>query len=188
MATLDGSILQMTHIGEQPIRRRCEEAVGDLEEAVSRGVDSSELVARIAAHARVLARADAAAVADPDGDGVSLQIVAASGEHAGRIRDRVVAITGAVSRQALRMVSSGDLRCEMAIVDDEFWLSCPGQPALGPVGFGPAVVIPMGSGRSAVGVLVVMNLRDRPRPDDDDLQVLRWFAAQAARVVRLQAA
>ncbi|WP_245645823.1 GAF domain-containing sensor histidine kinase [Pseudonocardia acaciae] len=156
-------------------RQRWLEAAGEVTAQLLGGGEPTDVLRLIASRARELTGADYTVIAlpeDPEAapSEVSELLVAVG---AGLDSDR---ITG--RRIPVAVSTSG------AVFTDQVPRNVPHlgfnlAEGLG-VGFGPALVLPLGAGESIAGVLLTIRDQDAPVFDEQDLQIVSSFADQAA--------
>lgn len=178
LAGAAGIAIDNARLYEQARRReRRLAAVGEVTAALLAGPDIEAALQVIAARARELVGADDALVGLPapdDGfDGpesvVALRVTIAVGDRATALLGGLVPVAGTTMGEVF-----GD-RVPRSV--DRL------RSALG-AQWGPALALPLGAGEEIRGVLMVVRRPGAPRFDAEDLQIVAWFADQAALALR----
>lgn len=180
LATAAGLAVQNARLYEQAKQRQAWlEAAADITTRLLGGASPAEVFPLIASRARELAGGRVAFLALPNSDG-TLRIQAAEGDVADQIKNRVIP---AQSMSALVIARGESAAVADARDDDRIW-----PEVLETAQAGPALFVPLGTGESAVGVLVVTNRRGTPPFTDEAVRLVESFAGQAAIALRLGAA
>ncbi|GIE92406.1 GAF domain-containing protein [Actinoplanes regularis] len=139
--------------------------------------ESSDTLASIAAHARLLLGADQAWISSPAEHG-KVRIRAADGCLAGPEVGAELPLTGTVTAQVL----AGD----QPILIDDLASRSPDGDFL--TGMAAVLAAPLVAGPTTIGVLVVAVSAGGPRFRPEDLEILREFAARAALLLEYERA
>jgi signal transduction histidine kinase len=158
---------------ETTLRQRWLEASADTTAALLSGADAEEVLPQIAEQARVLLGADTTALALPDPDvpaavAADLVVAVAAGAGAAALRGTRLSIVDSLAGQVYR---GGQARRTAELAD----------VATG----GPALLVPLGAGGTALGTLIAVNRPGRPEFTPQALTVTSTFAGQAALALHL---
>ena len=148
------------------------EAVGDVMAAILEGRDVDDVLRLIADHARKLAGGDLATVTAPTGGGL-LGLRVAVGALADRLGGQEYEATGSIAEEAMRSgqpLAIPDLSADPRTI----------QPAVSVGEIGPGIYLPLSVEDRPFGTLLVANLRGGGGFSDDDVEIVRLFAAQAS--------
>ncbi|WP_433478714.1 GAF domain-containing protein [Spirillospora sp. CA-142024] len=178
LATAAGVAIENARLYEETRRReRWLEASTEISTALLSGTDPHEVTMLVAQRAREIADADLATVALVDDGGAEFVVEAAHGEGAERVEglrvplDRSVAGPVFTNGVALRLADGGEAAREANV------------PAQVPVG--PLVVVPLGLGASARGVISVTKPPGAAVFSEGTRRLLEAFAGQAAVALEL---
>ncbi|GAA0239407.1 two-component system sensor histidine kinase [Actinomadura nitritigenes] len=178
LATAAGVAIENARLYEEGRRReRWLEASAEISTTLLSGIDPHEVTSLVAERARQIADADLANVALADEDGRVFMVEAADGTGADRLRGLRVPlghpVAGPVFREgvAVRLPDGAEAARQA------------GAPADVPVG--PVLVVPLGVGSSARGVLAVVNRPGGPVFSEAAQRLLEAFAGQAAVALEL---
>ncbi|MFD0688659.1 GAF domain-containing sensor histidine kinase [Actinomadura fibrosa] len=178
LATAAGIAIENARLYAEARRReRWLEASAEVSTALLSGTDPHEVTALVAERARQIADADLATVALVDEATEEIVVVAAEGTGADEVRGLRAPIDrslsgGVYTRGVSLRLSDGRDAAEGA-----------GAPI--PVAFGPLVIVPLGAGGSARGVITVLNAPGEPEFGESAERLLEAFAAQAAVALEL---
>ena len=148
------------------------EAVGHVMAAILEGRDVDDVLRLIADHARKLAGGDLATVTAPTGGGL-LGLRVAVGALADRLGGQEYEATGSIAEEAMRSgqpLAIPDLSADPRTI----------QPAVSVGEIGPGIYLPLSVEDRPFGTLLVANLRGGGGFSDDDVEIVRLFAAQAS--------
>jgi PAS domain S-box-containing protein len=148
------------------------EAVNEITGAVLEGRPAAHVWRLTARRARQLADGSASWVATPEADGRSLVVQAADGPRADLLLGIAVPVNLSRPGEAMQ-------RGEPLLISD---LSSDPRlpPAIGDLGFGPALLVPLSDQSHELGVVVVANDRSGPPFTSFQVASVGLFAAQAA--------
>ena len=152
------------------------QAVNEVTAEILSGSSAEDVLHLVAARARELVGAALASIVTPTDDGERLVVRAAEGAMADRLQDATLEARGSISEQVMR---TGSPLMIPSLADDPRVQ----QPAVGVGGVGPGLFVPLGISTSPFGTLMVANLEGGPGFADEDLEVVRLFARQAAVAV-----
>lgn len=174
LATQAGVAVENARLYEEAQRRaRWLEAVREVATEVLAGTDADRVLAGVAARARELVGADLATIAVPDPSGRRLEIRAAVGAHAEELLGERFPAEGSVSGEVMRSERPEVLR-DIAADPRSY------QPIVRLGDMGPAILVPLTGRERALGTLAVANLRGGRAFGEEDLGLVRTFAAHAA--------
>ncbi|MFB4320575.1 GAF domain-containing sensor histidine kinase [Actinomadura sp. 21ATH] len=178
LATAAGVAIENARLYEEARRReRWLEASAEISTALLSGTDPHEVTDLVAQRAREIADADLAAVALVDLVAGEFAIDAAHGDRAGELKDLRIPIDHAV---AGRVYETGS---PLRVADgQEATLNTP-LPA--DLAVGPLLVVPLGLGNAARGVLSVLNQPGGAVFSDSTQRLMEAFAGQAAVALEL---
>jgi len=148
------------------------EAVGHVTAAILEGREVDEVLRLIAEHARKLAGGDLATVTVPKGGGL-LGLRVAVGALADRLEGEEYEATGSIAEEAMRSgrpLSIPDLSADPRTT----------QPAVRVGEIGPGIFLPLSVEDRPFGTLLVADLKGGRGFTDDDVEIVRLFAAQAS--------
>lgn len=148
-------------------------AINEVSQAILEGRPTDDVLGLIARRARELVRADLATIAAPEADGDHLAIRVADGARAGAVLGARFPAKGSMSGQVMR--TGRPLAVPDASADERVH-----QPVVRIGGIGPALFVPLAVRDRVLGTLAVANHTGRAPFSDDDLALVRTFAAQAA--------
>lgn len=178
LATAAGVAIENARLYEETRRReRWLEASGEISTALLSGTDPHEVTTLVAQRAQQIADADLATVALVGEDGLEFTVEAAHGEGAERLEGLRVPLDHSVAGPvfadgaALRLADGGRAAREANVPEQ--------------VPIGPLLVVPMGLGSSARGVLSVVNAPGGPVFSEGTQRLLEAFAGQAAIALEL---
>jgi signal transduction histidine kinase len=178
LATAAGVAIENARLYQEARRReRWLQASAEISNALLSGTAPEEVVGLVAHRAREICDADLAMVSLVDVVNQELELVAADGLHAEAYRGRRVPVDQAASGTVYQAGTS------LLLEDGRAAASEAGVPADIPVG--PMVIVPLGAGVAARGVLAVVNQPGRPAFNEATLKLLEPFAAQAAVALEL---
>ena len=177
LATAAGVAIENARLYQDARRReRWLEASAEVSTSLLSGTGSGDVIALVAERARQICDADVAWVALAEGDGLVVETV--SGERAGRLQGLHVPVDGDAA--ASHVYRSGE---PLALVDAGDEARRFGVPA--DVPFGPALIVPLGHGTGARGVLMVASEPGKAVFGEPVRRLLEPFAAQAAVALEL---
>ncbi|TMR06873.1 GAF domain-containing sensor histidine kinase [Actinomadura soli] len=178
LATAAGVAIENARLYEETRRReRWLEASREISTALLSGTDPDEVTVMVAQRAREIADADLATVALAEEGDREFVVETAEGEGADRLRGLRVPLDHSVAGPvladgvSLRVADGGDAAREDNV------------PTQVPIG--PLLVVPLGLGSSARGVLSVINTPGGPVFSEGTQRLLEVFAAQAAVALEL---
>lgn len=178
LATAAGVAIENARLYEETLRReRWLEASAEISTALLSGTDPHQVTALVAERARQIADADLATVALIDERGREFLVEAADGTGADGLRGlRIPAghsATGRVFKEgaAMRLADGADAAREAGM---------PGEPEIGPL-----LLVPMGAGSAARGVISVINSPGGAVFAEGTQRLLETFAGQAAVALEL---
>ncbi|WP_433817168.1 GAF domain-containing protein [Actinomadura scrupuli] len=178
LATAAGVAIENARLYQEARRReRWLQASAEVSNALLSGTAPEEVVGLIARRAREICDADLAMVSLADEASEELVVAAADGGHAEALHGLRIPLGDAMAARVYREGTA-------LLLEDG------GRAAVGPhappeLSFGPSLMVALGSGRSARGVLAVVNHSGRPAFNDATLRLLEPFAAQAAVALEL---
>jgi signal transduction histidine kinase len=167
LATAAGVAIENARLYQEATRReRWLQATAEVSTALLSGTDPDEVLGLVARRAREICDADLATVALVEAE--EFVIRAADGGQAEALDDMRSPIAGAMAGRVFRSGTS------LTIPDA-------GESAPHPcIPLGPALMVPLGVGTSARGVLSVANVPGGPAFGEPAQRLLETFAAQAA--------
>lgn len=178
LATAAGIAIENARLYEEARRReRWLEASAEISTALLSGTDPHEVVSLVAERAGQVAGADLATVALVDEAAGEFAVEAAEGTDADRLRGLRVPL----SHPVIGTVYADGVPLRLA----------DGQEAAGEAGVppqvavGPVLVVPLGVGAAARGVISVVNAPGGPEFSDEARRLLEAFAGQAAVALEL---
>jgi signal transduction histidine kinase len=178
LATAAGVAIENARLYQEARRReRWLQASAEISNALLSGTAPEKVVGLVARRAREICDADVATVSLADVAGEEFVVAAADGEQAGALHGLHVPFADAMAARVYREGTP-------LLVEDG------SQATVGPhvppeLSIGPTLIVALGSGRSARGVLAVVNHPGRPPFTDATLRLLEPFAAQAAVALEL---
>ncbi|MCO6010472.1 GAF domain-containing protein [Actinoallomurus purpureus] len=171
LATAAGVAIENARLYQEARRReRWLQASAEVSTTLLSGTESCDVIELVAERAREICDADLAAVALVDGGELVVETVA--GEHAEELHGLRIPIG---ESPAGRVFRDGE---PLALTDAGPVASRLGMPEV--VAIGPALIVPLGLGSGARGVLFVVNAPGRPVFGEPVRRLLEPFAAQAA--------
>ncbi|MEO3829138.1 GAF domain-containing sensor histidine kinase [Actinomadura sp. B10D3] len=178
LATAAGVAIENARLYEETRRReRWLEASGEISTALLSGTDPREVTSLLARRAREIAGADLATVALIGESGTDFTVEAAEGEGAERLRGLRVPLDHSVAGPvfaggaALRLADGGEAAREANV------------PTQVPIG--PLLIVPLGLGSAARGIISVASVPGGPVFSDGTQRLLEAFAGQAAVALEL---
>ncbi|MEU9020403.1 GAF domain-containing sensor histidine kinase [Actinomadura sp. NPDC048394] len=178
LATAAGVAIENARLYQETRRReRWLEASAEVSTRLLSGTDTHQVTSLVAERARQVSDAGLATVALIDEAGGEFTVEAADGADAGRVRGmrlpRGHSIAGKVFEEgvALRLADGADAVREAGTPVD--------------LEIGPLLVVPLGVGSSARGVLSVVNAPGEPAFSEGTQRLLEAFAGQAAVALEL---
>jgi signal transduction histidine kinase len=176
LATAAGVAIENARLYQEARRReRWLEASAEVSTSLLSGTDPEKVLALVARRAREICDAGFAAVSLARGE--ELAVVAVDGEHADVLRGLHVRIddvlAGPVFRRGVSLVLADATEAARDVMVPP------------PVQVGPALLVPLGTGAAARGVLSVANAPGGPVFADPAQRLLEAFAAQAAVALEL---
>ena len=151
-------------------RQRWLEATGEVTAELLGGTDAGEALQLIASHAQELTGADYTLIAVP----------AESGVAASEVTELLVTVSvGLDAHEIIRRVPVSESTMG-AVFTDHLPRNVPKLAFDLTDEFGPALVLPLGSGEEISGVLLTVRLPGSPGFDEKELQLVSTFADQAA--------
>jgi signal transduction histidine kinase len=178
LATAAGVAIENARLYQEArSRERWLQASAEISNALLSGTAPEEVVGLVARRAREICDADLATLFLVDEVSGEFVLAAADGEHADALQGLRIPIDGSVAASVYRegtplLLDDGGQAAGGAVLSD-------GIPV------GPTLVVALGSGRSARGVLAVVNDPGRPAFSAATLRLLEPFAAQAAVALEL---
>ncbi|MGI8332949.1 GAF domain-containing protein [Actinomadura scrupuli] len=178
LATAAGVAIENARLYQEACRReRWLQASAEISTTLLSGTSPGDVVGLVARRAREICDADLAMVALVRPGTGEFTLSAADGAHAGALRDLRRPIDDAVSASVYRTGTP------LLLEDGRAAAANAGLPPEVPVG--PTLIVSLGHGGTALGVLAVVNEPGRPIFDDATLGLLEPFAAQAAVALEL---
>jgi signal transduction histidine kinase len=176
LATAAGVAIENARLYQEArLRERWLEASAQVSTSLLSGTDPANVLALVARRAQEICDAASASVSLIRGDRFVIEV--AEGEHAGVLRGQSVAIddttVGPVFREGHTLVLEDASRAAWPFTEPRT------------VHLGPALIVPLGIGESARGVLSVANLPGGPAFTEPVRRLLEAFAAQAAVALEL---
>ncbi len=154
-------------------RERWLDALRDITNQVLAGANETELLDRIAEHARDLAGADAATVVTRSSTPAELKVAAAAGARAAQLRGQSVPTLGSISGAVM---SSG----EVMSFDDVSQDARAFQPIVSLGRHGPAFYVPLRVPGGVAGTLMVANLKGGKRFSEETRRLVASLADAAS--------
>ncbi|MEO5876715.1 MAG: GAF domain-containing protein [Streptosporangiaceae bacterium] len=177
LATAAGVAIENARLYQEARQReRWLEASAEISNALLSGTATAEVVGLVARRAREISGADVGLVHLVDEGGQEFVLRAADGERTGFAEGSRTAIEDSLAAPVYREGVS-------LLLEDEGPVRSEAAPWNGIRG--PALIVPLGSGRSARGVLSVLNSRGRSAFTASTVRLLEPFAAQAAVALEL---
>jgi signal transduction histidine kinase len=174
LATQAGVAVANASMYQEAVRReRWLEALRQITGDILEGAEPDSLLTSIAEHARELAGADAASILTTTSSPGDLEVVAAVGAHAQRVRGQSVPSAESISGE---VIESG----RPINTDDAAKHSRGYQPILQLGDVGPAIFVPLRVRGRATGTLMVANIRGRRPFDEGTIRLVETFADQAS--------
>ncbi|MFL6053908.1 MAG: GAF domain-containing protein [Actinoallomurus sp.] len=171
LATAAGVAIENARLYQEARRReRWLQASAEVSTSLLSGTQATEVIELVTERAREICDADLATVALVEGG--ELVVDAVAGEHAEELRGLRVPIDASLAGRVFR---SGD---PLVLTDAGADGSRLGVPEAVPTG--PALLVPLGLGSGARGVLSVVNAPGKPVFGEPVRRLLESFAAQAA--------
>ncbi|MFH8475939.1 GAF domain-containing sensor histidine kinase [Streptomyces sp. NPDC018000] len=158
-------------------RQRWQEANSEIVATLLSGADEAHVLQMIVDHSARILGADLGVLALPAG-GESLRVAVASGVDAEVHHGLVLPREGSFAGAAL---NAGEPITSVDVVHDPRITEGPPRWA----GLGPAVAVPMVTGKRTRGVLLLARVQERPAFTDSDTAPLLAFAGQAALAMEL---
>jgi signal transduction histidine kinase len=184
LATAAGVAIENARLYQETRRRESWlEASAEISTALLSGTAPEEVVGLVARRAREICDADLAVVALVDEAGGEFLLTAVEGEHAQSLRGRRVPI----DRTAAAVVYHEGTARLLDFTEQAEAEAGGGFAAemAGEVPLGPALIVALGHGGSARGVLAVVNAPGRPAFGQATVRLMEPFAAQAAVALEL---
>ena len=174
LATQAGVAVANASLYQEAMRReRWLEALRQITAGILEGAEPDSLLTSIAEHARELAGADAASILTTTSNPGRLEVVAAVGAHAQRVRGQSVPAGESISGDVMK--SGKPINTDDAAAHSRGY-----QPILRTGDVGPAIFVPLRIRGRATGTLMVANLKGRPRFDEATIRLVETFADQAS--------
>jgi signal transduction histidine kinase len=174
LATQAGVAVANAYLYQEAVRReRWLEALRQITADILEGAEPDSLVTSIAEHARELAGADAASILTTTSSPGELEVVAAVGAHAQRVRGQSVPSAESISGDV--MESGKPINTDDAAKDSRGY-----QPILRLGDVGPAIFVPLRVRGRATGTLMVANVKGRHPFDEGTIRLVETFADQAS--------
>lgn len=174
LATQAGVAIANASLYQESLQReRWLDALRQISGQLLEGVDSDSLLTSIAEHARELAVADAATILTTSANPGSLNVVAAVGAYAPKVRNQSVPTKGSISGEVLetgRILHTDDASAHARAY----------QPIIRLGHIGPAIFVPLRVGGRATGTLMVANLTGGRLFDEATIRLVETFADQAS--------
>jgi signal transduction histidine kinase len=178
LATAAGVAIENARLYQEATRReRWLQASAEVSTALLSGTDPSEVLDLVVRRAREICDADLATVALVESGSEEFVIRAADGRHAEALGNIRLPLADALVGQVFRSGTS------LAVVNVEESTSMAGMHTGVPLG--PALMVPLGVGTSARGVLSVANVPGNRAFGEPAQRLLETFAAQAAIALEL---
>ena len=154
------------------------EANAEVTKALLSGLDEQQVLELIVEHARGILGADLGVLALPAGGGTQVRVALAVGTDAEIHRDLVLPRDGSFAGAA--MIANGTVTSSNIAKDPRVTA---GPPRFD--GLGPAVAVPMRTGETVRGVLLLARPEDQPPFTPAETAPLLGFAGQAALAMEL---
>jgi signal transduction histidine kinase len=178
LATAAGVAIENARLYQETRRReRWLQASAEISNALLSGTAPKEVIGLVARRAREICDADLAMVSLMDEASQELVLAAADGQHAEALHGLRVPLDEAVSARVYREGAPLQLEDGRSVTV--------GSHIPPEVPIGATLIVALGSGQSARGVLTVVNDPGRPVFDEATLRLLEPFAAQAAVALEL---
>ncbi|MDX6434368.1 MAG: hypothetical protein QOE54_6734 [Streptosporangiaceae bacterium] len=178
LATAAGVAIENARLYQDTRRReRWLQASAEISNALLSGTAPQEVVGLVARRAREICDADLATVSLMDEESQEFVLAAADGEHAGFFHGLRIPLDDAGFARVYREGTP------LLLEDGGQAAAGTGVPPEIPIG--PTLIVALGLGRSARGVLTVVNNPGRPAFNEATLRLLEPFAAQAAVALEL---
>lgn len=155
------------------LHQRRLEAVNEVAQAILEGRDAEDVLRLIAGHAREMIGAALATVVTPARDPERLTVRVAVGARADALQGMTFPAEESISGEVMRTRRP-------VIVPDLASDPRAHQPVVAVGGMGAGLFVPLAVGDRTFGTLLVANEAGGRRLSEDDLAVVRLFAAQAA--------
>jgi signal transduction histidine kinase len=178
LATAAGVAIENARLYQEARRReRWLQASAEISTALLSGTSQEDVVGLFARRAREICDADLATVSLVHVGTQEFVLSAADGAHADAFRGLRIPVDNAISASVYRTGTP------LLLDDGREAASNVGIPQEVPIG--PALIVPLGHGGSARGILAVVNEPGRPVFNDATARLLEPFAAQAAVALEL---
>jgi len=178
LATAAGVAIENARLYEETRRReRWQQALTEISTALLSGTAPDEVGGLVADRAREISDADFAFVAAADEVAGEFVIAAAAGEGAERIRGLRLPFDGALGAEVHEH--------DRSLLVGDACAAAPGDPICRELPIGPALLVPLGRGGSARGVLAVANAVGGTAFTEVTQRLLEPFAGQAAVAMEL---
>ena len=174
LATQAGVAIANASLYQESLRReRWLAALREISRLILEGADASSVLNSIAEHARELAGADAASILTTTSSPGSLEVAAAVGAYAPRLRKQSVPTTKSISGE---VIETG----RVLHTDDASTHARAYQPIIRLGHVGPAIFVPLRVRGRATGTLMVANLKGGRLFDEATVRLVETFADQAS--------
>jgi signal transduction histidine kinase len=174
LATQAGVAIANASLYQESLRReRWLAALREISRLILEGADASSVLNSIAEHARELAGADAASILTTTSSPGSLEVAAAVGAYAPRLRKQSVPTTKSISGE---VIETG----RVLHTDDASTHARAYQPIIRLGHVGPAIFVPLRVRGRATGTLMVANLKGGRLFDEATFRLVETFADQAS--------
>ncbi|MDT0304918.1 sensor histidine kinase [Streptomonospora wellingtoniae] len=178
LATAAGVAIENARLYEETRRRELWLGASDeITTRLLRGADTDEVLHLIAERARRMSGAELVAIAAPEQQGRQLAVRVADGADAERIRGRSTPTHGTLTGRAFR--SEAPVITDLGRSGDE------SAPLLDGLGLGPALLVPLGTGETARGVLVLGRIAGSGPFTPTTVRMLHTFVGHAALALEL---
>jgi signal transduction histidine kinase len=178
LATAAGVAIENARLYQDARRReRWLQANAEISTALLSGTAPGEVLDLVVRRAREMCDADLATVALADDASEELDVRVADGRYAEELQSTRVPFDEAFSGEVYRTGAS------RVLVDAEEEARKSGIPSRVPLG--PVLIVPLGAGASARGVLTVANVSGHPAFGEHVQRLLETFAVQAAVALEL---
>ncbi|HEV2635996.1 MAG TPA: GAF domain-containing protein [Actinocrinis sp.] len=179
LAAAAGVVIDNARLYDEAQRRRqWLETTAELTRGLLLGRETDDLLAELAPRVRTFAAAALAVIALPDAGGEDLLVVAADGDEADRTRTAVLGIQDTLLGA---VYTSG----QPALVVDLTAQPYPDRQPIGDLGFGPALVVPLGAPGQVRGVLALARRAGAEQFDAATSALTADLAVQAAVALEL---
>jgi signal transduction histidine kinase len=155
---------------EAGVRQQRLESIGEVMQAILANRELDDVLELVAGRARALATADLASIAMPSGTDLAIRVAEGVGEK--ELRGTRFPLSGSISGDV--MARGEALVVEDASIDDRVH-----QPLVALGRFGPTLFVPLVGREGTLGTLTVANRRGGRSFTDEDVELIRVFAAQA---------